>query len=716
VRLALLLMSAAAARAAEVWPIEKLYTRPWVWGTSPESLTWSKNGKVLVFAWNAEGNRFLDLYAYHPDLKKRLRLTNLDPFQDDLLLSAEEKDDVRKRYIAPAAGLTRFSVSNDGALVAFGFKGDLWTVPADGSKPPLRLTRTQAAESAPKLSPDGGRLASVRGGQVVVQDLKTGQIWQVTAIESPGSLNAYDWSPDGTRFWYTVHKGAARQMPLPNYSGRFVTANSFPRSVAGEDPLEESVFTIAAEGGKPVAMKLAPWGGKTYADDPVWSPDSKKLLYRTTELTMQKQQILVMDAGTGVSVAVAEDTDPAWVFTSESGWSPDSSRVWFTSERDGFAHLYTVPAAGGKADQVTRGKFEVRGERFSHPPQWAGDWLYFSSTEDGPSERHFYRIRPDGSAKEKLSRQEGINDGLASEDGRHIAWSLASLNQPLDLWVDSHRVTESPRPEFRSVAWPRTRFVEFPSRVDRQTVRAKILLPPGYDPAARNGRKWPCVFFIHGAGYATSVLKQWGSYVDQRFVFNAHLASRGYVIMDLDYRGSSGYGRDWRTGVYLHMGGKDLEDVLGAVDYLAGLGNVDMARLGIWGISYGGFMTNMALFQAPGVFRAGSSWAAVNDWENYNAWYTSERLGKPTVYPEAYRRSSPISFSGSLRDQLLIVHGMVDSNVLFQDAVQLTEKLLQEGKQFEHFYYPQEDHGFVRDETLIDAYRRTAQFFDRHLK
>jgi dipeptidyl aminopeptidase/acylaminoacyl peptidase len=203
--------------------------------------------------------------------------------------------------------------------------------------------------------------------------------------------------------------------------------------------------------------------------------------------------------------------------------------------------------------------------------------------------------------------------------------------------------------------------------------------------------------------------------VDLRFVYNAYLANRGYVVLDLDYRGSSGYGRDWRADVYLHLGGPDLQDVLGAVNYLRGLGNIDMKRLGIWGISYGGFMTNMAMFLSPDTFAAGSSWASVNDWTNYNAGYTEQRLTKPFQNPEAYRRSSPIHFSGLLKNPLLIVHGMVDDNVLFQDAVQLTEKLIHEGKRFEHIYYPQESHGFVRDQTWIDAFRRTTEFLERHL-
>jgi dipeptidyl aminopeptidase/acylaminoacyl peptidase len=430
---------------------------------------------------------------------------------------------------------------------------------------------------------------------------------------------------------------------------------------------------------------------------------------------MKQLRIRVIDAKTGKSECVYEESDERWVYWSEIGWSPDSTEVFFVSEKDGWAHIHRVPATGGDPVRVTRGRFETRPETFGFDPQWVGDYIYYPSTEDGTSERHFYRIRPDGTGKEKLSRREGLNCGLVSEDGAHIAWLLADLDNPFDLYVDDHRVTQSPRPAFHDYAWPETRFVSFPSRGDGKTVAAKMLLPPGYNPE-EVGKKWPAVFFIHGAGYATSVLKQWGSYQALRYVYNCYLANRGYVIMDLDYRGSAGYGRDWRSEVYLHLGGLDLDDVLGAADYLRGLGNIDMDRLGIWGVSYGGFMTNMAMFLAPDTFKAGASWASVNDWENYQAFYTRERLNTPRQNPEAYRRSSPITFSGRLENHLLLVHGMVDTNVLFQDAVQLSEKLIQEGKSFGQIYYPQEDHGFVRDETWIDACRRTTEWFDRYLK
>jgi dipeptidyl aminopeptidase/acylaminoacyl peptidase len=671
----------------------------------------------LVFLWNAEGRRFLDLYAYHPDTKQVVRLTDLEKIKDELNVTEAEKDDRLREYPLPLPGLSGFDISRDGKRVAFAYKGDLWVVETAGGKPPLRLTYTKAPESGPKFSPDGTKLSSVRGGQIHVQDLASGQLMQVTDVEG-ATLVEYEWSPDGKWFAYMLRRGNSRNLPLPNFAGRFVSTRNISRTVAGDGSLEFAMQLISVNGGKPTPVDLGSSRARGSYGDILWSDDSKRLVTTWWAPSWKTRTLLVADTSTAKARAVYEEKDNRWVDYGYVDFSPDSKTLLFNSERDGFAHLYTLnledPAATPK--QITQGRWEIHTERFSVDPRWIGSSIYFNSTEVSTSERHSYRINPDGTGKEKLSDKPGLNIAIPSEDGKHIAWLRADLENPFDLWVDSQRVTKSPRPEFYTQKWPETVFVEFPARNDKAIVRAKVLLPPGYKPDDRSGKKWPSVFFVHGAGYATSVLKQWGSYNDVRFAYNAFLADRGYVVMDIDYRGSTGYGKDWRSGVYLYMGGPDLDDILGGVDYLAKLGNIDMSRLGIWGISYGGFMTDMALFQSPGTFKAGAAWAAVNDWENYNASYTTQRLNTPESNPEAYRRSSPIHYSQNLKDKLLIIHGMVDDNVLFQDAVQLTDKLVKEGKDFEHFYYPQESHGFVRDETWVDAFRRTTDWFDRHLK
>ena len=698
--------------------LEQLFTRPFVWGTPPSEVTWSREGHQLAFLWNAEGQPFLDLYAYRPDTQKLSRLTDFANVQDPLNATEADKDERLKRYELPKTGIANFELTRDGKRAVFTHAGDLYLVPTDASVPPFRLTRTKLPESAPQFSPDGTKLSYLRGGQMFAQDLTTGQLTQIADADN---VVSYQWSPDGKRVSYTTRAApGGRQLLLPIYSGRTVTARPFPRNLAGDEPGQNKLFTTLADGlGTPQGMSAGPLGARVWAQTaPVWSPDSRYLLQTIFSADLKREQVLMFDARTGKATVLYETKDAAWANGMARGWAPDSKSAWFTDDADGFSHLYTVPAAGGKAVQITKGKWEIHREQTLYPqdPQWVGDWLYYTSTEAGPSERQFYRVKADGSAKERLSEGSGIRVGVVSSDGLHRAMLSGDLRQPLQLLVDGKPVTQRTGTAFAQYPWPSTRFYNFPSREDRQTVQGKMLLPPGYR-ADDKKRQWPAVFFVHGSGYATSVLQQWGSYQEYRYVFNSWLANHGYVVFDIDYRGSSGYGRDWRTGVYLDMGGPDLQDVLGAVDYARSLGNIDMHRCGIWGVSYGGFMTDMALFRSPGTFQAGVAFASVTEWENYNAVYTQQRLNRPQDNPEAYRRSSPITYAGELRDPLLIVHGMADSNVLFQDDVQLTEKLIHlRNPNFNEIFYPEENHGFAREESLIDSFRRTAEFFDLHLK
>ena len=544
------------------------------------------------------------------------------------------------RCLPAARALARFrDVARDASRVAFIYRGDVYLASTGEPGIPLRLTRTKAAESAPEFSPDGKRVAYLREGEIYVHEVTTGAISQIT--DSGGLVREFHWSPDGMMFAYatTAH---SRTLLLPNYSGEFVMAPPFPRTVASDDPAECSLWIVNVAGGKPARMDDSSFGAKvSLAQTLKWSPDSTRLLSVAIEPRMKKLQIQVSDAKTGRTRTIFEDADDRWVFSSSALWSPDGLDVLLSSERDGYAHLYVTPRDGGRITQLTHGKWETFPGRFSSDPQWAGGFIYFGSTEGSTAERHFYRIRSDGSGKEQLSKDPGIQRGFVSEDGADIAYLKGDQQNPAEVYVRGRRVTYSPLAGFSHVSWPEVRYIEYASRSSGKTVSAKMFLPPGYRPEDRSAKPRPAVFFIHGAGYASSVYKQWGAYLPEAHAFNSYLASKGYVVIDPDYRGSSGYGRDWRTDVYLNLGGPDLEDVLGGVDYARSLGNIDISRLGIWGISYGGFMTNTAMFKAPDVFQAGVAWAAVNDWENYTATYTRQ-LNTVQENPEAYRRSSPI--------------------------------------------------------------------------
>jgi len=338
---------------ADSWSLEKLYTRPFVWGTSPTEVTWSKQGHVLVFLWNAEGNRFLDLYAYHPAEQKLVRLTDMQPVHDDLNLSDAEKDERRKNYLMPPEGIAAFQMSRDGGRASFAYQGDIYIVSTGNRAAPFRLTKTKAAESAPQLSPDGSQIAYQRDGQLFVQDLIDGRLWQVTDIEEKNqSLGASGWSPDSKRFFYTVRTGLVRQLVLPNYAGRLVMGRSFDRSLAGDEAPESRIYVVAAVGGKAVEMQAGPWGAKAYSQTPEWSPDSKSLLRHVVHPDLKRQQLLALDAASGKARVVFEHADPAWANSISFGWSPDARFVFYTSDQDGWEHLYKVPSEGGTAEQL----------------------------------------------------------------------------------------------------------------------------------------------------------------------------------------------------------------------------------------------------------------------------------------------------------------------------------------------------------------------------
>jgi len=265
---------------AEPWPLERLFSRPFAWGTAPAKAAWSKQGHVLLFLWNAEGRRFMDLYAYRAEGQRLARLTSLEAIDDPINRSASEKDERQKQFLEPPEGIGEFDISRDGARAAFSYHGDLYLVNTSGAEQPFRLTRTKTAETSPAFSPNGNKLAFARDGQLFVQDLHTGALWQVTEIEGEGAaLGGWRWSPDGKHFLYTVRTGAGRKLLLPNYSGHLVAANSFPRTLPGDPATEVKTYVIPAEGGAPVAMEPGSWGDKVFSfGTPQWSRDSRWLL------------------------------------------------------------------------------------------------------------------------------------------------------------------------------------------------------------------------------------------------------------------------------------------------------------------------------------------------------------------------------------------------------------------------------------------------------
>ena len=326
-----------------------------------------------------------------------------------------------------------------------------------------------------------------------------------------------------------------------------------------------------------------------------------------------------------------------------------------------------------------------------------------------------------GGTRTQITGLRGQNQVDISPDETILADVRSYSNLPPELYLFANQpwdekasaslkpVTNSPIPEFFTKDWIDPQLVSFKAR-DGATVWGRIYVPANYKGGG------PAVLFVHGAGYLQNVHRWWSSYY-REYMFNHLLMQRGFVVLDIDYRGSAGYGRDWRTGIYRHMGGKDLTDHVDAVSYLVREHGVDPKRIGLYGGSYGGFITLMALFTEPDVFAAGAALRPVTDWAHYNNGYTSNILNLPQADTEAYKRSSPIYFANGLKGALLICHGMVDVNVNFQDTVRLVEKLIELRKEnWEVAPYPVEDHGFEREESWADEYKRILKLFETNLK
>jgi dipeptidyl aminopeptidase/acylaminoacyl peptidase len=451
---------------------------------------------------------------------------------------------------------------------------------------------------------------------------------------------------------------------------------------------------------------------------PQWSDDGKNAVLLARSADNKDRWVLRLDPKTGKTKILATQHDDAWIDGPGSfalGWLANNKQVYFQSERDGFSHLYTVSIEGGEATQLTSGQFEVSDVKLSRDKRN----FYFTSSEGGPFERHLYSMSITGGPRTRLTTLPGNNDAEVSPDETILADVRSYSNKPPELYLlpnkpaeasaESKPVTTSPIPEFFTYNWIDPRIVSFKAR-DGGTVYGRIYTPPTWK------RGGPAVFFVHGAGYLQNVHRWWSSYY-REYMFHHLLMERGFLVLDIDYRGSAGYGRDWRTGIYRHMGGKDLSDHVDAVNYLVKEHGVDPKRIGLYGGSYGGFITLMAMFTEPDVFAAGAALRPVTDWSHYENRYTVNILNLPQNDAEAYRRSSPIYFANGLKGALLICHGMVDTNVNYQDTVRLAEKLIELRKEnWEVASYPVEDHGFEREESWADEYKRILKLFVQNLK
>jgi dipeptidyl aminopeptidase/acylaminoacyl peptidase len=620
--------------------------------------------------------------------------------------------------------------SADGERIHFAREGDLWqAVPTGG--PATAVWTTPAPEADIVPAPDGQRVAFVRpsrgtgagpgkGRDLWVRSLTDGA--EVRLVHDDSSISSPSWAPDGRHLAYSAGARSIRHEQTPEYSGAKIIFTVTERTPG-------QTFVVSSGGGRPSAIGTPGGGGVRWVDAAHvvfdrQSPDYKRRATYVASITGGSPRLLREDVD-----------DKFWSIPGNAGAaaqpSPDGKWVAFLSDRDGWDHLYVMAAAGGEAVQVTKGAFEA------WRPVWSKDGtrVAFDANVPGqPGTRHVgvatVADAGTGQPHVKVSMiTSGRGTNIAPEwspDGTRLVFQHTDPQHSADLFVVDARPGAAPvrLSDSMPAAIDRSRLVE-PELVtypgpDGQPVPAWLLVPKGLDRSKRH----PAVVWIHGDG----VNQNYDGWHVQRnyavyYSFHQYLLQQGYVVLAPDYRGSIGYGKAWRQGVHQDVGGQDARDAWMAAHYLKTLPYVDGDRLGVWGLSYGGFFTLIAVTDQPMLYRAAVDVSGVVDYamyyqDPYHGGWTVSRIGTPEQNPAVYAQASPLSRIDRLVRPLLILHGTSDVNVPYLHSVRLADELLKKGKGplFDFVTYPGEFHYFTRAHVLTDAWTRVDAFFARHLK
>jgi dipeptidyl aminopeptidase/acylaminoacyl peptidase len=455
------------------------------------------------------------------------------------------------------------------------------------------------------------------------------------------------------------------------------------------------------------------------ADAVRWSLDGKLVAVMLRAVDNKDRWIATIDLGAGQGAAklkpVHRLTDEAWVNhdNSDFGWLPDNRTLWYLSEESGYAHLYTQDAAG-RARALTSGRWEAGDVQWS----FDGSTAYLLCNRKNPGTYEVCAVNAKDGTTREVTGLEGVERFALSPDERKLLVHYSTSYMPAQLATvpvtggAAVKLTDTRTAEYKARTWIQPEYVAVPSSDGGDPVWSKLYRPAKMEP----GKKYPVVMFVHGAGYLQNTTKRFPVYFREQMFHNL-LVEKGYIVLDMDYRASKGYGRNWRTAIYRQMGHPELVDYQDGVKYMVANHQGDPANVGIYGGSYGGFMTFMALMRAPETFKSGAALRPVTDWTSYNHEYTSNILNTPDVDPQAYKISSPIEYADKLQGNLLIAHGMVDDNVFYQDSVRMAQRLIELKKDnWELASYPLERHAYTQPESWLDQYRRIYKLFERTLK
>ena len=747
-------------------------------GTSPSETFWNADGTKLFFNWNPDKALSDSLYYITSENKTPVKATVAQK-QNVLRANGLNYNAGRTAYLYQENGdifykeiksgkirrITQTEETENNPQFSFGEKEIVytrnqnlfsWNISSGETKQLTNIVKDDSQEKEEKLSPEDQWLKKdqIEYLQVLKERKEKKHLAEKYDSSLPKnelrkinidnkSIRSLSISPDGRFITYQLYDapGKRHSTIVPNY----VTESGYTTDIRGREKVgqpqgsmqffiydrrEDSVMLVTTDSIEgirdlPDFVKDYPKELEKRTKENVvrkvnfnsiqWSPMGSHLVVDIRSQDHKDRWLMLWDTASKKLKLLDRQHDNAWIGGPgmyNTGWL-DENNFWYQSEVTGYSHLYSVNVETGKKKTYTSGKYEVLDANLSNDKKY----FYISTNEVEPAQHQFYRLRISDSKTDRITTMTGANEVTVSPDEKTIAILYSYTNKPWELYMQENKpgakaeqVTfKAQSDEFKSYPWRDAEVITFTAS-DGAIVHGRI-----YKPTTPDIHK-PAVIFVHGAGYLQNAHKWWSDYF-REYMFNNMLADNGYYVMDIDYRGSAGYGRDWRTAIYRHMGGKDLTDNVDAANYLVKNYGVNPKNIGLYGGSYGGFLTLMAMFTTPDVFAAGAGLRCVTDWANYNHGYTSAILNEGYEDSFAYKISSPIYFANGLKGHLLMCHGIVDENVHFQDIVKLTQRLIELGKNnWELAVFPMEDHGFVEPSSWTDEYKRIFKLFETELK
>ena len=700
--LLIVIIDSVKAQESEL-TLDDLFATPKLTGTSPSRPSWAPDSKNLAFSWSEPGNSGRGLWVSTSDGKEVRLVSNI------------------------ASESVRDIVWTDANTIISLRGNNLWETSLSQEED-IQLTTVMTGAANLSISPSANQAAYIRNGDSWLVDLVSKQNRQLTEIGmaslsslgkgrysrpereiGPGIWSGpiYKWSPDGkTIAFHSVNRSEMRKVPFPDYLADETSPNEVRRSYPGDPNEIRMVGLINIESGNIIYLDLP----DPYANQVIdfnWSPNSD-LLVDTASDTAVERKLFVVASGESQLREIWRSVRESRMYTSfGSTWHPDGKKVIFLSDMGDRYGLYTIDISdpNQRPQLLTDPSYDVLST-----PSIAGDALFYSGNGVNPYEQHVYRLKISSGPPEQVTRLSGRNVGYPSPDGRHLVFMHSNDKSPPELYVVSSdggnaaQITHSPLPSFTERTWATAEYVTFPSLVDEYTLHARILKPTNMKP----GTKYPVVF---GPVYSNTARNRWaGNY---SLVQNL-LAKKGYIIVQVDSRGSNGYGRAFREEFLLGFADQDIEDYASAVTYMESLDYVDPDRIGIWGSSYGGTLSVYSLLMKPGLFQVGVAAAAAVD----PVFFGTDDVAivrTPKTHPEVFERKA-LRYAANLEDKLLFIHGMQDHVVPFKTTAVLAEELIKLGKDFDFSFAPGATHGWSRERNY-DRYLfgKLIEYFDRYL-